>query len=110
MYLAPGASLPTTIAAQQNQSQQRVMSRNVSETAKRTASTGAFAANLACQSTSEMALRAVSGNSSVERGGKRSRNFTPASAKVIDEEDEPRRPSPKLAMARFAEGAGLAQE
>lgn len=34
-----------------------------------------------------------------EKGTKRSRNFTPASAKAIDEEDEPRRVSPKLRVA-----------
>lgn len=34
-----------------------------------------------------------------EKGTKRSRNFTPASAKAIDEEDEPRRPSPRMKVA-----------
>lgn len=34
-----------------------------------------------------------------EKGTKRSRNFTPASAKAIDEEDEPRRASPRLRVA-----------
>lgn len=38
-----------------------------------------------------------------EKGTKRSRNFTPASAKAIDEEDEPRRVSPRLRVsATFA--------
>ncbi|KAK7717265.1 hypothetical protein SLS64_002755 [Diaporthe eres] len=34
-----------------------------------------------------------------DKGIKRSRNFTPASAKAIDEEDEPRRASPRVRMA-----------
>ncbi|KAG8156724.1 hypothetical protein KVR01_013329 [Diaporthe batatas] len=45
---------------------------------------------------------AASGNghgSGSEKGTKRSRNFTPASAKAIDEEDEPRRVSPRLRAA-----------
>ncbi|KAH7027257.1 uncharacterized protein B0I36DRAFT_432572 [Microdochium trichocladiopsis] len=38
-----------------------------------------------------------SGNKSVtDKGNKRIRQFTPASVKAIDEEDEPRRPSPHL--------------
>lgn len=34
-----------------------------------------------------------------EKGTKRSRNFTPASARAIDEEDEPRRASPLVRVA-----------
>ncbi|KAK7730600.1 hypothetical protein SLS53_008990 [Cytospora paraplurivora] len=41
---------------------------------------------------------AVPGSGS-DKGIKRSRNFTPASAKVIDVEDEPRRASPRIRVA-----------
>ncbi|ROW00020.1 hypothetical protein VPNG_08359 [Cytospora leucostoma] len=41
---------------------------------------------------------AVPGSGS-DKGTKRSRNFTPASAKVIDVEDEPRRASPRMRVA-----------
>lgn len=34
-----------------------------------------------------------------DKGTKRGRNFTPASTKAIDEEDEPRRASPRVRMA-----------
>lgn len=44
------------------------------------------------------ALGTGSGSGS-EKGTKRSRNFTPVSAKAIDEEDEPRRASPRVRMA-----------
>lgn len=38
-----------------------------------------------------------------DKGMKRSRNFTPASSRVIDEEDEPRRASPKIRLTPFVE-------
>lgn len=44
------------------------------------------------------ALGSGSGSGS-EKGTKRSRNFTPASTKAIDEEDEPRQASPRVRMA-----------
>lgn len=44
------------------------------------------------------ACRNITGSGS-EQGTKRCRNFTPASAKAIDEEDEPRRVSPRLRVA-----------
>jgi hypothetical protein len=34
-------------------------------------------------------------------GSKRTRQFTPASARVIDEEDEPRRTSPRARIAGY---------
>ena len=40
-----------------------------------------------------------------EKGLKRTRTFTPASAKAIDDEDEPRRPSPRVRLS-FGENAG----
>ena len=47
-------------------------------------------------------LRTISGNS-LDKGGKRTRNFTPASAKAIDEEDEPQRASPRVRLTPFVE-------
>jgi hypothetical protein len=102
MYMAPGASVPTVIAPQQIQNHQHPKSRNVSESVKRTASNGDFGANITNQPLADTALRAVSGNS-MEKVSKRSRNFTPASAKVIDKEDEPRRPSPRVRLTPFLE-------
>ena len=94
--------MPTLIAPKQTESHPPGKSRNVSEAAKRTASTGEFGANITNQSAIDNALRAVSGNS-VDKGSKRLRNFTPASAKVIDEEDEPRRSSPRVRLTPFFE-------
>lgn len=41
--------------------------------------------------------------SALEKGLKRIRNFTPVSARVIDEEDEPRRRSPRIRLTPFAD-------
>ncbi|KAG5926474.1 hypothetical protein E4U42_003273 [Claviceps africana] len=38
-----------------------------------------------------------------DKGVKRNRNFTPASSRVIDEEDEPRRASPRVRLTPFVE-------
>jgi hypothetical protein len=40
-----------------------------------------------------------SGSLSAEQSSKRMRNFTPASSRVIDEEDEPRRSSPRVRIS-----------
>jgi hypothetical protein len=47
-----------------------------------------------------------------EKGNKRTRTFTPASARAIDEEDEPRRGSPGQRMGSFGalRGAGHGEE
>ncbi|KAG6004399.1 hypothetical protein E4U21_001119 [Claviceps maximensis] len=42
----------------------------------------------------------------LDKGMKRSRNFTPASSRVIDEEDEPRRASPRVRLTPFVEDDG----
>ncbi|GAO19344.1 hypothetical protein UVI_02008740 [Ustilaginoidea virens] len=39
----------------------------------------------------------------LDKGNKRTRNFTPASVRAIDEEDEPRRASPRVRLTSFAE-------
>ncbi|KAI3392018.1 hypothetical protein diail_6345 [Diaporthe ilicicola] len=46
-----------------------------------------------------VAASATRPSSGSEKGTKRGRNFTPASAKAIDEEDEPRRASPRMRVA-----------
>lgn len=46
-----------------------------------------------------VAASAVAPDSGSDKGTKRSRNFTPASAKAIDLEDEPRRASPRMRVA-----------
>lgn len=43
----------------------------------------------------------LSPNIAADNRSKRLRNFTPASAKAIDEEDEPRRPSPHVRASPF---------
>lgn len=49
--------------------------------------------------------------SSSDKGIKRGRNFTPASAKAIDEEDEPRRASPRIRATTFSlDAEGLEAE
>lgn len=46
-----------------------------------------------------VAASATGPGSGSEKGTKRGRHFTPASAKAIDEEDEPRRASPRMRVA-----------
>lgn len=46
----------------------------------------------------EMTTRVIS-----DKSMKRNRNFTPASSRVIDDEDEPRRASPRIRMTPFVE-------
>jgi hypothetical protein len=101
MYIPSGASLPTTIPPMQTTGHPPGKSRNTSETSERTASIGEFGAST---NNSEVALRAVSGNS-VGKGDRRSRDFTPASSKKIDGEDEPRLASPRVRLTPFIEDA-----
>lgn len=58
------------------------------------------------ESTPERSLRIISGN--YDKGTKRTPNFTPASAKVVDKEDEPRRASPRLRLSPFSKSDELA--
>jgi hypothetical protein len=46
---------------------------------------------------------AVSSGNTMNKGTKRTRNFTPGSAKAVDEENEPRRVSPRLNTSSFRE-------
>ncbi|POR34960.1 Uncharacterized protein TPAR_04843 [Tolypocladium paradoxum] len=95
MYMPPGASLPVCTVSQANSPEpvQRVASMG-----------GELSAGVNHLSTSDTPLSAASGNS-VEKGTKRIRNFTPASASAIDEEDEPRRGSPRVRLTPFTESA-----
>lgn len=60
---------------------------------------------MANECTPEAMLRLISGN--FEKGTKRTLNFTSASAKVIDEEDDPRRHSPGSHLTPFPESIEL---
>lgn len=88
-------------------------------TYSRRTSAGDFGVNITNQATPNQTYAgiAVSGNvsgSGSEKGTKRGRTFTPASAKAIDEEDEPRRASPKMRIATMVsagvEGQGQSDE
>lgn len=70
-------------------------------TYSRRTSTGEFGTNITNHATPNQTYVRVAASGSgpgsgSEKGIKRSRNFTPASAKAIDEEDEPRRLSPRM--------------
>lgn len=52
---------------------------------------------------------AASGSGNGNGNMKRARNFTPASTKAIDEEDEPRRPSPHVRTRHLAKEWGIEQ-
>ncbi|KND90082.1 hypothetical protein TOPH_05293 [Tolypocladium ophioglossoides CBS 100239] len=96
MYMPSGASLPVcTVSSQANSPEavQRVSSMG-----------GELSAGVNNLSTCDTPLSAASGNS-VEKGTKRVRNFTPASARAIEEEDEPRRGSPRVRLTPFTERA-----
>ncbi|KAF3762721.1 hypothetical protein M406DRAFT_264913 [Cryphonectria parasitica EP155] len=72
-------------------------------TFSRRTSAGEFGVNLTNQATPNQAYAgfatpANASGSGSEKGTKRGRNFTPASARAIDEEDEPRRVSPRMRL------------
>lgn len=96
MCMPSGASLPVcTVSSQVNSP----------EPVQRVSSLGReLSAGVSNLSTSDTPLSAASGNS-VEKGTKRARQFTPASARVMDEEDEPRRGSPRVRLTPFTERA-----
>lgn len=88
-------------------------------TYSRRTSAAEFGVNITNQATPNQTYPglAVSGNASgsgSEKGTKRGRTFTPASAKAIDEEDEPRRVSPRMRIATMVsagvEGQGQTDE
>ncbi|CAN8099692.1 unnamed protein product [Discula destructiva] len=88
-------------------------------TYSRRTSAGEFGANINNQATPGQTYAGVAASGAVsssgsEKGIKRSRNFTPTSAKAIDEEDEPRRVSPGMRLASalpdFGEALSLTGE
>lgn len=83
-------------------------------TYSRRTSSGEFGTNIANHATPNQTYARVTASGSApgsgsEKGTKRSRNFTPASAKAIDEEDEPRRLSPRMRVATTAHAGTEAQ-
>lgn len=64
-------------------------------------SPGEFGANITNLSPADDTAAAL--GASMDKGTKRVRNFTPASSRAIDEEDEPRRASPRVRLSPFAE-------
>lgn len=105
MYIPSGASMPIGTVPMQSNSPFG-QSRKASEVSQRVFSTE-FGPNT--NQSSADALRTISGNSAAQAAAqaaqgsaKRIRNFTPASAKVIDDEDEPQRASPQICMSPFA--------
>ena len=74
----------------------------VAASESRRASTGDYGSNVfPNQNPLNDSLANPLGMGFVNAGTKRTRNFTPASAKAIDEEDEPRRASPHVRMSSF---------
>ena len=105
MRIMTGRSLPSGTAPSQVNSPQLMPARNGLETGQRTSSLGDFEDSLTVDASPEAVLRAVSGNS--EKGTKRTRSFTPMSAKAIDVEDEPRRTSPHIRLSAFIDEKAL---
>ena len=96
MYMPSGASLPVCAMSSQVDSPEPV---------ERVASLGGeLSSGVSNLSTNDTPLSGSSGNST-GKGRKRSRQFTPASARVIDEEDEPRRGSPRARLTPFTQSA-----
>ena len=58
--------------------------------------------SLCCQTGSVTPSSDSTGQLSSDKGTKRSRHFTSASARAIDDEDEPRRPTPRLRHSPLA--------
>lgn len=92
LYMPSVGSLPAGVAPQASPLTQ----------VTRVPSLGEFGANITNLSAADSIITS-SGGSASDKGTKRVRNFTPASARVIDEEDEPQRASPRLRPSPFAE-------
>lgn len=78
-------------------------------TYSRRTSFGEFGVNITNQATpgqtyAGVAASGAAPSSGSDKGNKRGRNFTPASAKAIDEEDEPRRASPRIRISSIFSG------
>lgn len=80
----------------------RTDSSSSGPTYSRHTSAGDFGIDITNQATpiqTYAGVAASTAGSGSEKGTKRNRNFTPASAKAIDEEDEPRRISPRMRIS-----------
>ena len=77
-----------------------IMSRGNSPCEQRISSFGDFGIDIINTTGQGQPLETPPG-SALDTASKRIRNFTPASARVIDEEDEPRRPSPRARLSAF---------
>lgn len=92
-----------TCASSNSPSTGPVFSADVS----RNNSAGDFGTNIT--NMTEATILPLNMNSSTDKGVKRTRTFTPASTKAIDDEDEPRRPSPRVRASPFG-GDGADEE
>ena len=99
MRTPTGASLPAGTFASKVNSPQLMESKKGLETGQRAASVDELRTDM----TPEAVLRIISGNSA--KGPKRTRNFTPVSAKIFDEGDDPRRDSPRTRIVLPTESA-----
>ncbi|KAF7542266.1 hypothetical protein G7Z17_g11726 [Cylindrodendrum hubeiense] len=98
-----GGVIPISLVRSQTKSPKDL---TCSEINQRTPSMGKFGANLANLAGQENILET---HSFSDKGNKRVRHFTPGSAKTIEEEDEPRRASPRIRLTPFAEGSPTAR-
>ncbi|KAH7134076.1 hypothetical protein EDB81DRAFT_902876 [Dactylonectria macrodidyma] len=103
LRVSSGGVVPSSLHASQMKGPKDL---TFSEVNQRTPSMGKFGVNLANLVGQENILDA---HSLSDKGNKRGRNYTPGSAKTIEEEDEPQRASPRIRLTPFAEGSPTAQ-
>ncbi|KAH6995844.1 hypothetical protein BKA56DRAFT_666130 [Ilyonectria sp. MPI-CAGE-AT-0026] len=103
-YIPSSGIIPISLAGSQTKSPKNLTCSDVNQ---RTPSMSKFGANLANLSGQENIMEASRGPS--DKGNKRVRHFTPGSAKTIEEDDEPRRASPRIRLTPFAEGSPTAR-
>lgn len=100
MYMPPGASIPVCTVNSRDDSPQD-QDRPGPAPSQRGLSVGSEPeAGSNGAATQDTAAGGV-GGTSAEKGIKRIRHFTPASARAMDEEDEPRRGSPRVRLTPF---------
>lgn len=103
-YIPSSGIIPISLAGSQTKSPKNLTYSDVNQ---RTPSMSKFGANLANLSGQENIMEVAHGPS--DKGNKRVRHFTPGSAKTIEEDDEPRRASPRIRLTPFAEGSPTAR-
>lgn len=100
MYIPSGASLPVcTVSSRAPSPQNQGCLEPAQRAPSRTGDSGMGVEHL---STVDASVN-VAPTMMTEKGAKRIRNFTPASSRAIDEEDEPRRASPRVRLTPFAD-------